>query len=425
MDTKTLLRRLDAFDPELSAYLERSSKRQHDTLSLIPTENAVSPFSAYLKGSLLNNDIIDYHRAGRISHLEDMAAMRAAKLFGAEHAIVRIGSAASAARVVFFALARPGDEILSFNLRKKEYCRGERATYHFTKFGVEADTLEIDYDHVEKIAMEKNPRIIICSPVSLPRNMDYERMAEIAKNVHAMLWCDLGQNAGLVAAGLVPSPVPYADVVTFAPSDALHGPQNGIVLTTDKLAELMDQAVINTGHVSLKKNVLAALAMTFHEACTEEYHDYAEQTIKNAKALEQGLHEAGAHTLAGPTENHLVLARLHESGGGTSARLAEAGLMVKEESFMTAGTLSFPILRLSALDPTTRSLKEKEMQRLGRVLGNFLRSHQTDDDVEKVRDTVDKLVEGRPLFSEEWLPDAEASDNNDGLMQNAMLYWNA
>ena len=92
---------------------------------------------------------------------------------------------------------------------------------------------------------------------------------------------------------------------------------------------------------------------------------------------------------------------------------------------MTAGTLSFPILRLSALDPTTRSLKEKEMQRLGRVLGNFLRSHQTDDDVEKVRDTVDKLVEGRPLFSEEWLPDAEGSDNNDGLMQNAMLYWNA
>jgi len=238
---------------------------------------------------------------------------------------------------------------------------------------------------------------------------------------------DIGQNAGLVATGLVPSPVPYADIVTFGASDALHGPQNGIILCTSKLAAWLDQAVIDTGHVSLKKNVLAALAITFREAQTDEYISYCEQTLKNARALEIGLQEAGVHTFCGPTMNHLVLASLGSKHDGQSIAdgLAAAGLMVKPEELMTATDKTYDVLRLSSLDPTTRSLKEKDMLKLGHALGSYINSAQGDKDVAAVAKIVQRLIDGRPLFSEEWLPDAEAdSYGSQDMMEKMMFYWN-
>ena len=426
MNTEKLLRNLETFDPELWETLRSSLLHQLTTLSLIPTTNAASPFASYLKGSTLGNDFLDHHAAERYSRLEKMAAERACALFHAEHAIVRIGNPIAASRVVLLALAKAGDTIMSFNLRKQEHCTGKEMQYNFVKFSLEPDTLRPDFEKIRKLARQVNPKLIIYSPVNYPYNIDYRELRRIADESGAYLWVDLGQNSGLVAADKIDSPVPYADVVTFAASDALHGPQSGIILSKRKLASLLDQAVIDTGHVSLKKNVLAALSIVFKEAVCEEYQDYAEQVLCNARALEDGLREAGGKLLCSPTENHLVLLCLPEDqdGEGVAEKLAAAGLLVKPELLMTSDDgLSYPILRLSSLDATTRSLGEREMRKVGETLMKFLVSPQDDREIKAVSKVVRKMVENLPLFSEDWLPELEsAQDDDSDFMMNALIH---
>ena len=210
--------------------------------------------------------------------------------------------------------------------------------YDFVNFGVEPDTFRLNFIKLRSLALLCKPKLIIYSPVNYPYNIDCSNLRKIADEVNAVLWIDLGQNAGLIAAKKIPSPVKFADVVTFAASDALHGPQTGIILCKKKFADLLDQKVIDTGHVSRKKNVLAALAITFAEAGCEAYEDYAEQVLMNARALEKGLKKAGADVLCSPTENHLVIVRLPASSNGkiVAEKLAQANLLVKPEVFMTA-----------------------------------------------------------------------------------------
>ena len=289
MLNKKLFNQLKKFDPDLFSLLKNSLDRQISSLSLIPTDNAASPLSQYLKGSALGNDFIGHNSFEHYSRIEQLAIKRACEVFGAENAIVRTGNLIAASRVVLMALAKPGDTILSFNLRKSEHCSGEQMKYNFVNFALEPDTWRLDFDKVRAAAIKYKPSLIIYSPVNYPRNIDYKNLRSVADEVGANLWIDLGQNAGLIAAGKIPSPVPFADVATFAASDALHGPQSGIILSKNKLVEHLKQKVIDTGHVSLKKNVLAALAIAFKEVACEEYEFYADQVIENARALEKGL----------------------------------------------------------------------------------------------------------------------------------------
>ena len=427
MTNEKILRKLENFDPELCGQLRSALKQQRTTLSLIPTTNAASPFASFLKGSTLGDEIIDHHKAHRQSRLEKLAISRAKELFNAEHAIVRTGSLAIASRVVMLALLKKGDTVLSFNLRKSEYCTGD-LQYNFVKFGVEPDTLELNFAKVQALAHKHRPDMIIYSPVNYPRNIDYAGLRKIADEVGAYLWIDLGQNSGLIAAGKIPSPVSYADVATFAASDALHGPQNGIILCKEKIAELLDKTVIETGHSSLKKNVLASLALVFKEADCMEYQDYAQQVLDNARGLENGLLSAGCKLLCSPTENHLVLVQLPEGTNGSvvAEKLKTAGLMVKAEQLLTAEDgISYPILRLSSLDSATRYLQPEEMEEVGRVLGQFLNSPQDDVAMQVVNKFIKKLVEDLPLFAEDWLPEMEAFDDGDAEMSiRAMIHWN-
>ncbi|SFW31118.1 serine hydroxymethyltransferase [Selenomonas ruminantium] len=427
MTNEKILRKLENFDPELCGQLRSALKQQRTTLSLIPTTNAASPFASFLKGSTLGDEIIDHHKAHRQSRLEKLAISRAKELFNAEHAIVRTGSLAIASRVVMLALLKKGDTVLSFNLRKSEHCTGD-LQYNFVKFGVEPDTLELNFAKVQALAHKHRPDMIIYSPVNYPRNIDYAGLRKIADEVGAYLWIDLGQNSGLVAAGKIPSPVPYADVATFAASDALHGPQNGIILCKEKIAELLDKTVIETGHSSLKKNVLASLALVFKEADCMEYQDYAQQVLDNARGLENGLLSAGCKLLCSPTENHLVLVQLPEGTNGSvvAEKLKTAGLMVKAEQLLTAeDTINYSILRLSSLDSATRYLQAEEMEEVGRVLGQFLNSPQDDVAMQVVNKFIKKLVEDLPLFAEDWLPEMEAFDDGDAEMSiRAMIHWN-
>lgn len=427
MNSEKLLAKLKVFDPELCGELQGILSHQRKTLSLIPTTNAASPFAAYLKGSTLGDEIIDHHDAEEYSSLERIAAGRAAKLFGADHAIVRTGSLAIASRVVMLALLKKGDTVLSFNLRKAEHCTGD-LQYNFVKFGIEPDTMMLNCAKVKALAHKHRPDLIIYSPVNYPQNIDCRELRQIADEVGAYLWIDLGQNSGLVAAGKIPSPVPYADVATFAASDALHGPQNGIILCKEKLAARLDSTVVETGHSSLKKNVLASLGIVFKEAACAEYRDYAQQVLDNARGLEKGLLEAGCKLLCSPTQNHLVLVELNSGIDGmeVTAKLEEAGLLVKAERLLTADdNISYPILRLSSLDSATRYLNAEEMQEVGRILGRFLHSPQDEMAIKAVAKVIKKLVDDLPLFAEDWLPELENMDDGDAdMVMRAMIHWN-
>lgn len=419
--------KLQSFDPELWDVLQTSLKRQFNTLSLIPTTNAASPFASYLKGSTLGNDFLDYHAAEHHSRLEKIAVRRMEDLYGADHAIVRTGSIMAASRVVLLGLAQTGDKILSFNLRKREHCSGDAMEYQFVKFGVEPDTMRLDFGKVRALAQEHKPKLIIYSPINYPYNIDYGELKKIAREVGAYLWIDLGQNSGLIATKKIPSPVPFADVATFSAGDALHGPQNGIILCRQELAGKLEQAVIDTGHVSLKKNVLAALIITLQEAVCEEYLDYSSQVLTNAKALERGLSKAGCRLICSPTENHLVILGIPDGQNGTelAEKLEQAGLLVKADNLMTADdNISYPVLRLSSLDATTRSLDETDMEKVGVKLGEFLHSPQDTNAIKTLQKFIKKTVENLPLFSEDWLPELEASDAQDSsLTMNAMIHW--
>jgi glycine hydroxymethyltransferase len=276
------------------------------------------------------------------------------------------------------------------------------------------------------LALKHKPVLIIYSPVNYPHNIDYKKLREIADEVGAKLWIDLGQNSGLIAAKKIKSPVPYADIATFSASDALHGPQTGIILTKKKFGELIEQKIIDTGHVSAKKNVMAALAITFQEVSGEEYQNYAQQVLDNARALEKGLKKAGIEVFCAPTENHLVLAKLPPNLDGTYTvkKLEQAGLLVKAERLMTSDDrISYPVLRLSSLDPTTRALYEDDMFTVGLTLGEFLKSPQDSKAIKSVSKIIKEMVENLPLFSEEWLPEAELIQERDAeLMMKALVY---
>lgn len=424
MTGRKLFKQLQKFDPDLCEVLKFSLDRQLSTLSLIATDNAASPLSQYLKGSALGNDFIGHNALEHYSRIEQLAVNRACELFQAEHAILRIGNLIAASRVVLMALAKSGDKILSFNLRKSEHCTGEQMKYNFVKFAVEPHNLKINFDAVKYLALKHKPTLIIYSPVNYPKNIDYRKLQKISAEVGAKLWIDLGQNAGLVAAKKIESPVPFADVVTFAGSDGLHGPQSGIILCKKNLAELLEKTVIETGHASLKKNVLAALAITFREVGCEEYSDYAQAVLENARALEKGLKESGAELFGSPTENHLVLVKLDVENFSAVEKLEQAGLLVQAENLLTSDDKIFhSILRLSSLDPTTRALTEDDMFKVGVTLGEFLKSKKDADAIKKVQKFVERTVENLPLFSEDWLPEDEIINDRDAdLMIKTMVY---
>ena len=426
MPSNKLFQQLQQFDPELCKVLKFSLDRQLSTLSLIPTDNAASPLSQYLKGSALGNDFIGHNALEHYSRIEQLAVERACKLFHAEHAILRLGNPVAASRVVLLALVKTGDNILSFNLRKSEHCTGEQMNYNFINFSVEPHNLKLNYDKVRYLALKHKPKLIIFSPVNYPHNINFQKMRDIADEVGAVLWIDLGQNAGLAAAGKIPSAVPYADVATFSGSDGLHGPQSGIILCRNKFAELLEKTVIETGHASLKKNVMASLAVTFHEVSCPEFQEYAQAVMDNAKKLENGLRSAGIETIWANTENHLVLAKLPENldANSTVAKLEQAGLLVKAEILSTTDEkISYQILRLSSLDPTTRGLLEEDMFTVGKTLGEFLKSRQDSAAINSVQQMVKEIIEGLPLFSEDWLPADEIIRERDTeLVMKSMIY---
>ncbi|EKX98091.1 glycine hydroxymethyltransferase [Selenomonas sp. oral taxon 138] len=410
MKREEVANHLKTFDPEIYGLLEEERQRQRYTLSLMPNMNAMSPFAKYLEGSVLTNSFFDRHdetTSGGL-HLDAIVRARAVELFHCDHAIVRLGNIVAASRVVFQALLESGDTVLSFNLRKKDHVAG--LSYDFENYGIEPGTQEIDWGAVREQAERVKPRLIIFSPVSYPRTIDYQILYEIAQTVDAYLWVDISQSVGLVAAKLVPSPVPLADVVTFSTRDSLRGPDGAVLLTKRDIAARMDAAVINTGHEALHMNHLAALGVVLREAGSDRYRSYAAQVVQNAQVLARTLADHGASVLCGGTDTHLVLASA-AAGIDTAAAvkaIGQMGIRVKTDNVPTMNSgLFLHALRLSTSNPTTRGMREEDIAYIGSLLAKPLTTVLSPEEIEKTRQEIVALVKDAPVFSEEWMGDSE------------------
>ncbi len=410
MKREEVVSHLKTFDPEIYNLLEEERERQRYTLSLMPNMNAMSPFAKYLEGSILTNSIFDRRDdtpTGGL-HLAGIVRQRAMDLFRCDHAIVRLGNIVAASRVVFQALLEPGDTVLSFNLRKKDHVAG--LSYKFENYGIEPGTQQIDWGAVRAQAERVKPRLIIFSPVSYPRTIDYQILFEIAQSVDAYFWVDISQCVGLVASKLIPSPVPLADVVTFSTRDSLRGPDGAVLLTKQDLAARMDTAVINTGHEALHMNHLAALGVVLREAGSESYRTYAEQVVRNAQVLARTLADHGASVLCGGTDTHLVLA---STAAGIDMReavkaIGRMGIRVKPDSVptMTSG-LYLHALRLSTSSLTTRGMAEQDIAYIGSLLARPLTTILSPEEIEKTRQEITAFVKDAPIFDDEWVGDSE------------------
>ena len=410
MKREEVANHLKTFDPEIYGLLEEERQRQRYTLSLMPNMNAMSPFAKYLEGSVLTNSFFDRHdetTSGGL-HLDAIVRARAVELFHCDHAIVRLGNIVAASRVVFQALLESGDTVLSFNLRKKDHVAG--LSYNFENYGIEPGTQEIDWGAVREQAERVKPRLIIFSPVSYPRTIDYQILYEIAQTVDAYLWVDISQSVGLVAAKLVPSPVLLADVVTFSTRDSLRGPDGAVLLTKRDIAARMDAAVINTGHEALHMNHLAALGVVLREAGSDRYRSYAAQVVQNAQVLARTLADHGASVLCGGTDTHLVLASA-AAGIDTAAAvkaIGQMGIRVKTDNVPTMNSgLFLHALRLSTSNPTTRGMREEDIAYIGSLLAKPLTTVLTPEEIEKIRQEIVALVKNAPIFDDEWMGEAE------------------
>ncbi len=394
------------FDPDLYSYFEKELEHQRLSLSFIPDENSTSPLCAAIMGSVLvNTSKVSGYRLD--AGLESLTAKRICDLFKADHANLRTISIEAASRCVFQSLTKRGDIVMSLDLRKKEHCNSESLAYRFVNFSIDPKTQRLDMDAIEKQAKACMPQMIIVSPINYPLEIDYARFAHIAKECHALLWCDISQIAGLIAGGALPSPVPHADVVTFSCHGSLQGPQASVILCRENIANAIDRSVYIGGHTGLQTAQLAALEARIGEMAEPIYAEYAKAVVNNAKALGEGLKQGGLNFMCQGSDSHLILVDSKDcalsSARGAQEMLADAGVNVRICSIETADPeVKFDAIRFSTLAPTTRGATAAQMREVGGHIAQFLRN-PNNDNLKVLRDKITRITVGLPTFFEYWL----------------------
>ena len=317
--------KLNQYDPEVYSAIAREEKREQQNIELIASENVVSEAVLLAAGSLLTNKYAEgypgkryYGGCAYVDEVEELARTRACRLFGAEHANVQPHSGANANLAVFFALLQPGDTVLSMNLAHGGHLsHGSPVNisgkyFNIVSYGVSEETQTIDYDEVERLALESRPKLILAGASAYPRVIDFARFRQIADRVGAYLMVDMAHIAGLVAAGLHPSPVPYADVVTTTTHKTLRGPRGGMILCREELAKAIDKAIFPGTQGGPLMHIIAAKAVAFGEALQPAFRVYQEKILENAQALATGLLNRGYRLVSGGTDNHLMLLDLRD-----------------------------------------------------------------------------------------------------------------
>lgn len=410
------LEKLAVCDPEIAAAIGEELGRQRNKIELIASENFVSPAVMEAMGSVLTNKYAEGYPGHRyyggceyVDKVETLAIERAKKLFGAEHANVQAHSGANANTAVYFAFLQPGDTIMGMNLSQGGHLsHGSPVNisgkyYNVVPYGVTHETERIDYDEFARIAKEAQPKLIVAGASAYPRVIDFERMAEIAHSVGAIFMVDMAHIAGLVAAGLHPSPVPYADIVTTTTHKTLRGPRGGLILCKEKYAKQIDKTIFPGVQGGPLMHVIAAKAVALGEALKPEFKEYAKQIIANCQALAEGLIAEGFRLVSGGTDNHLLLVdvRGQKMTGKTAEHLLdEVGVTCNkntipfdpESPFVTSG------IRLGTAAVTTRGFKEADMKEVAAIIGLVLNNPEDAEKQAEAAQRVAALCAKYPMY---------------------------
>ncbi|MFQ7192476.1 MAG: serine hydroxymethyltransferase [Megamonas funiformis] len=412
-----LLTNLKTVDPEIQKAIDQELSRQREKLEMIASENIVSTAVMQAQGSILTNKYAEGYPGKRyyggceyVDIVEQLAIDRAKKLFGAEYANVQPHSGAQANTAVYFALLEPGDTILGMNLTDGGHLtHGSPVNisgkyFKIIPYGVDKETERIDYDELERLAKEHQPKLIVGGASAYSRVIDFERMAQIAKSVGAYFMVDMAHIAGLVAAGLHPSPVPYADVVTTTTHKTLRGPRGGLILCRDaEFGKQFNKAIFPGIQGGPLMHVIAAKAVAFKEALSDEFKVYQQQVLDNAKALADELVKKGFRIVSSGTDNHLMLVDLRSkniTGKEAQFLLDEIGITANRNTipfeplspFVTSG------IRLGTPALTTRRLKEEDIREVADIIADVIENREDSAVIEAAKAKVQAICKKFPLY---------------------------
>lgn len=407
---------LKLVDPEIQAVIDQELARQQGNLELIASENFVSKAVLEAAGSVLTNKYAEGYPGRRyyggceiVDIAENLARDRACAIFGADHANVQPHAGAMANMAVYFTALEPGDTILGMNLSMGGHLtHGSPVNfsgklYNIVPYGVDRETGRINYDEVRELAEKHKPKMIVAGASAYPRAIDFSIFGEIAESVGALLMVDMAHIAGLVATGLHQNPVPYSDFVTTTTHKTLRGPRGGMILCKKKYARAIDSAVFPGMQGGPLMHIIAAKAVAFKEAASDEFKVYQQQVVKNAKALGEGLLARGFDLVSGGTDNHLLLVDLRSKGltGKTAEKvLDEVKITVNkntipydpESPFVTSG------IRIGTPAMTSRGLTEDAMRTIANLLADTLENTENDAVLAKVSKGVDEICKAFPLY---------------------------
>ncbi|MEQ1644000.1 MAG: serine hydroxymethyltransferase [Pyrinomonadaceae bacterium] len=405
-------------DPIVSQAIDDEVRRQTDGLELIASENFVSEAVLQAAGTVFTNKYAEGYPAKRYyggcefaDVVENLAIDRAKEIFGAEHANVQPHSGAQANMAVLMTALDHGDQILGMNLSHGGHLTHGHPlnfsgiNYKVADYGVNKDTEQIDYDELQKIAEESQPKLLICGASAYPRTIDFARIGEIARSVGAKVMADMAHIAGLVATGLHPSPVPHCEFVTTTTHKTLRGPRGGLILCREEFAADINRSVFPGVQGGPLIHIIAAKAVAFGEALRGDFKSYQEQVIKNAKVLADTLSDAGLRIISGGTDNHLLLVDVFMGGEGITGKAAEKAL---GDVHITVNKNTIPFdtqkpfvasgIRLGTPALTTRGMKEAEMRAIGEMIASIIHEPESEEVKARVRLGVAEVTAKFPMY---------------------------
>ncbi|HEX9022968.1 MAG TPA: serine hydroxymethyltransferase [Geobacteraceae bacterium] len=409
--------RLVTVDPEVARAIALETERQEYTLELIASENFVSEAVLEAQGSVMTNKYAEgypgkryYGGCQNVDIVENLAIERAKKLFGADHANVQPHSGSQANMAVYFSVLKPGDTILGMNLSHCGHLtHGSPVNFsgrffNVVSYGVSRETQTIDYEEVERLALEHNPKMIVVGASAYPRTIDFAAFRTIADKVGAVIMVDMAHIAGLIAAGLHPNPVPHAEFVTTTTHKTLRGPRGGMILCREEYAKALNSNIFPGIQGGPLMHVIAAKAVAFKEALTPEFQSYQEQIVKNARTLAEELKQRGLRLVAGGTDTHLMLVDL--TGSELTGKIAEetldkAGITVNKNTvpFETRSPFVTSGFRIGTPAATTHGLKEAEMKEVAGFISEALANVENDARLAEIRGRVTALMKRFPLYA--------------------------
>lgn len=409
------MKNLKQYDNDLYQLIEKEKERQENNIELIASENFVSPAILEAAGSILTNKYAEgypnrryYGGCEYIDKIESLAIDRAKELYGSGHANVQSHSGSSANLAVYMALLEPGDKVLSMSLSEGGHLtHGAPVSfsgklYNFIHYSLDPETELIDYDKLRELAIKEKPKMILAGASAYPRKIDFSKFKEICDEVGAIFMVDMAHIAGLVAAGLHQSPVPYADVITSTSHKTLRGPRGAFILCKEKYAKAIDKSIFPGCQGGPLEHIIAAKAVAFKEAMSDDFKKYQEQVIKNAKAMEKTFINNGIRLVSGGTDNHLLLLDLTNTsytGKEAESILDEVHITVNKNTIPNEkkGPLVTSGIRIGSPAMTSRGLKEEDMALVAQLIADLLLDR---DSKENIRKKVKELTSRFPLYKE-------------------------